>query len=302
MHRYQAYGLRVDSDLEIPELAPAPAGAGPADVTIRAGSGVWLTEDPASKPNIYIMGDEEELLCHWQYFGQFLIRRRSEILYQPAPGKPSSELRAPLLGVVFGVLLHLRGLFTLHAGAVRIDGRAVAFIGQKGAGKSTTTAALHYAGCPIVTDDVLAVSFAEGKALAHPAFPCAKVLPNALEALGVHPDSLERIHPDIEKRVIRAHDTFEHEPLPLDRIYVLEYGPSLREERLAPTAAFLELLRHSYAQRFLGTPSGGARHFEQCKALVAQTPLYRLVRPRALSELRDFAQFIAEGVRQGAAV
>ncbi|NBC85561.1 MAG: hypothetical protein GVY25_05150, partial [Bacteroidetes bacterium] len=56
------------------------------------------------------------------------------IQYALVPDVAEGTLRAPLLGVVLGTLLHQRGLHTLHASAVVVDGGAVAFVGEKGAG------------------------------------------------------------------------------------------------------------------------------------------------------------------------
>ena len=58
-------------------------------------------------------------------------------------------------GLLVSVLLALRGEFALHASTVEVDGRAVAFIGESGMGKSTLAAMACATGAKLVTDDLL---------------------------------------------------------------------------------------------------------------------------------------------------
>src|SRR5687767_37791 len=78
----------------------------------------------------------------------------TSILVSPAPAVPEQNLRLYLLGSAFGALLHQRGLLPLHANAVEIDGKAVAFMGASGEGKSTLAAWFHDRGFNIIADDV----------------------------------------------------------------------------------------------------------------------------------------------------
>jgi hypothetical protein len=53
--------------------------------------------------------------------------------------------------------MHAMGYLSLHASAVAIDGRAVAFLAPKGFGKSTLAVALAMRGARLITDDSLPV-------------------------------------------------------------------------------------------------------------------------------------------------
>jgi hypothetical protein len=81
------------------------------------------------------------------------------------------------------VVLRLRGTPSLHAGAVAIDGVAVALAGEAGTGKSTTTAALAGRGHPVLADDVLALRATGGEILAQPAYPHLRLWPDIVPAL-----------------------------------------------------------------------------------------------------------------------
>jgi hypothetical protein len=67
-----------------------------------------------------------------------------------------------LLQAVAPKLLALRGQAVLHASAVALGGRAIAFSGSSGAGKTSTARALAQAGAQLVCEDKLAVKLRGG--------------------------------------------------------------------------------------------------------------------------------------------
>ena len=75
----------------------------------------------------------------------------------------------PLLvaGSLLAALLLLVGQVVLHASAVEIEGRAVAFVGNSGSGKSTMATMACLAGANLVSDDLLRVEVVDGIALCH---------------------------------------------------------------------------------------------------------------------------------------
>jgi hypothetical protein len=77
-----------------------------------------------------------------------------------------SALAHPYLSLTAAVAAFWRGDLAFHGAAAADGGGAWGFVGAKGAGKSTTLAALRDAGARVVTDDVLVI--ADGDALAGP--------------------------------------------------------------------------------------------------------------------------------------
>ena len=63
-----------------------------------------------------------------------------------------------LAGTVLALAWRLRGELCLHASAVSIGGRAVLFVGESGAGKSTIAAALAVRGHRVIADDLVVIS------------------------------------------------------------------------------------------------------------------------------------------------
>lgn len=74
---------------------------------------------------------------------------------RPDPAADVGLVAILAAGLLVGFLLIAAGDLVLHAGAVEVDGAAVAFLGPSGMGKSTVVTLCCAAGALLVTDDVL---------------------------------------------------------------------------------------------------------------------------------------------------
>src|SRR3954464_14861332 len=140
---YRLFGLNLRSEIGLAGLAPA-VEAGVADVEIgfgRVPSGDY--------PPGYSATAGGTLLAVAKV-GRYFIREGREIVIEPAEGASERNLRLFLLGSAFGALLHRRGPLPLHANAIDLGRRAVAFSGHSGAGKSTIAAWFHDRGYPVL--------------------------------------------------------------------------------------------------------------------------------------------------------
>jgi hypothetical protein len=281
IHAYTAYGIHIQSTLALPELKEAATVRSP-DVKISSAVGLPRPKHVGG-PRLSVRLRSDVIQLHWTQYGSFAIQDGTTIYYEPLPGEPDYTVRPPLLGVVLGTLLHQRGVFTLHASAVSMRGEAVAFLGRKGRGKSTTAAAFYVDGHPLVTDDVLAVSCAPDKPLrVHPGFPQIKLHPNSASILGLS-DALEHPPaPEDNKAYLPSPEEFDTAPLPLRAIFVLETGQKLAVSRLTGHEAFTCLLREAYAPRFLGSAASTPSFFSMCKQVAHSVPIFRLTRPLTL--------------------
>ena len=140
MYYYQAFGLALRSELQLPELVEGRPGK--YDVNI-----LFLRPDEAGPLERFsettIRVTDGEAYFSYAGIGSFFVRSGDQILIDPAPGVDEGSLRLFLLGNVLGTLAFLRGFLVLHGSAVAIDGRGVAFLGHSGEGKSTMAAAFR---------------------------------------------------------------------------------------------------------------------------------------------------------------
>ena len=289
MNQYFAYGLGIHSEISFPELEPAQADA---DVVIRTGHVECAFADEKSA-GVIVQAISNEATAFYNRVGSARIRAGKEIVVDPIPEVDEQELRLFLLGPVFAALLHQRGNLVLHASAAAVQGQAIAFLGAPGGGKSTTAAAFVARGYPLVTDDILAISFdGDHMPTTRPAFPFIKIWPQAAEALGANVSAAPRVNPLIEKRVHRVGQRFAASPLPLGRVYVLAEGEQTQVEALSPQEAFVELVRHTFVLHLLDTPETASAHFQQCSVLATRVPVRRLIRQSSLDALTALTELV----------
>ena len=289
---YGAYGLRIHSDIPLPELFSIDPGLC-ADVDIHLGSirSRLLEADGCEE---IVHGDLRDAYIFVPSVGAIHVSHGCEIMVNPVSGVEDRVIRLFLLGAALGLLLHQRGLLTLHASAVAINDGAVLFLGNSGQGKSTLAATLNTLGYPLVADDVVAIDMCgtDGPVVL-PAYPQLKLWPDAATAIGNDPSALPLLHPDLTKRWQPAAGDFSLAPLPLRHIYALYDADEIAVEQLHPREAFAETVAFAYAVGLLGPSAMTPSHFQQYVALAERVPVYVLERPRSLAMLSAVATLIA---------
>jgi hypothetical protein len=288
---YRAFGLVIRSDIPLPELTPAEPGESP-DITIVLA--------PLERPlptrehgTVVEFADNGDHYLAWPEVAAFQFRGRDRVEVHPHPDASMAYLAFPLLGPIFGLLLHARGLLVLHASAIDIGGRAAIFVGDKLAGKSTTAAAFLRAGHRLLTDDLLAIDLSDaGAPRILPAYGQLKLSDEASSAVLVrNSEPLPLVYPGFEKRQHRLTSHFQHDTIAPDRLYVLERGG----EQPATVAlqgidALQAIMRFSYIVRFGKAALPGkaeAEHMQLCARLARFTHVARLHIPADLDRLDE---------------
>lgn len=278
---YAVFGLRVRSALAIPGLREAPAGE--ADVTIRRGP----VEAPGP-PGAYGIrawpGDAADVVV-WRRETRLRITADT-ITVDTAD---DDFARQCVVGPGLGVLLHRRGRFVLHGSAVRVGGRAVVLVGHKGAGKSTTAAALVARGHGLLTDDLVALADVDGRPHVLPGPTQMKLWTASAEALGLA-DAVAPFMTGLDKGVWHGARPAEG-AAPLACVGVLDWDDALTLAPLDGTKAFGDVFAHAYAPRFLGAATA-AGLMGACSALVRSVPVLRVARPRDLGAVDALAAAI----------
>lgn len=220
---YALCGLRVASELALPELLPWGGEDRPADIEISIGDVPDRLQDPLHEGPFLRTARDGTCLYIIPETAAYLVEDGRRVILKPVPGASASTIRLFLLGSVFGFLCHQRGLLPLHAGCVEIGGQAVAFAGHSGAGKSTLAAAFLRRGYPVLADDITVLDMAvPGGPVVLPSFPRIKLWRDALEGMDIPFRDLERIRPELEKYQLPVTTGFRNAALPLGAVYHLK--------------------------------------------------------------------------------
>jgi hypothetical protein len=299
---YSFHGLGVAVDADHPEVAALlherlscfAEAKGRADLefelrTVRSGS--HPIERPAEplRP-VYDPPEGEILYAPGQDLLYIDYPDRVRVLCDPGQGRAVvSVLEAelgelwlashPMFTLPLVEMLKRRGLYSVHAAGLALDGRAVLLAGPSGAGKSTLTVALARTGFELLGDDMVFVGEGDGG-------PRLLAFPDELdlteETIRLFPELgflLERPgRPGWSKRQLRAAEVpsagvrLEAEP---GILVVLGERRNANEsivEPLARTEALLELTPNV----LLTDPKSSQRHLDALEAVVRAGDCYRL--------------------------
>lgn len=292
---YDAFGLTIGSDMDIPELVRSERSRW--DIHIRRGP-VFYRVTGVEENGYKCAMTANEAYLEWTTVGRFAILNGEHITVDPAPGVDESVVRVPLLGMVMAVALIQRGLLVLHGSVLGMGKTAVAFLGDKGFGKSTLAAALYARGHRLISDDILAITASSAKRpRVWPAFPQFKLWPEVIPLIfGLKSEELARVHPEAEKRVLPVAERFERQVLPLRSVYILDAGPCARIESLPPQEALLEIIKNSYLARFLDQADRNAEALQLrgCSNLLKFASVFRLIHSFSLSKLEELVEMVEE--------
>jgi hypothetical protein len=301
-HFYRAYGLNLLSSVSVPGLTDEQWDISRPDIILELGSGPgWVTsaiqlpsieqrskpaipevEDPAFTFNV--LGNEEFFVLAYGDGTRFVVDRGAQQIWGTCPPPLTIEdLATYLLGPIMGFALRRRGVLSLHASAICIDGHAVVLCGESASGKSTTAAALALQGIPVLCEDIAALTETGNRLLVEAGYPRICLWPNAVQDLYGIPDALPLLTPTWEKRYLPLDGgsaKFEPHRRPLGAIYLL--APRVAEndapriEELSTRESIMELVQNTYMNRRLDRTRRGAE-FDILSRLVTQVPVRRIV-------------------------
>jgi hypothetical protein len=218
----------------------------------------------------------------------YLIDTPDHVIIAPAQGADPWDISTFFMGSVFAMLCHLRGLRPLHSSAVEVNGKALVFVGQPRAGKSTLAAALVGAGFRLLADDVSIVSLATETPSVRPYTNIQKLWSDSAQALGLAAGRPLRTGTDGVWKYEYRSAAQSSAPLPLGALFHLQRAQppgQTRIERLAPLCAFQAVWGNIYrdhAARCLGLTE---QMFLDCGKISQSIPCLSLHRSDAYDDL-----------------
>lgn len=297
MGDYWLCGWRVRSELPLPELIAWQGDDRPPELTITIGPVPDTLENAEPAGPFVMVGADGTVRFEVKAVGAFLVRNGREVTVEPRLAPDAPDLGLFLLGSVFGILCHQRGLLPLHASCVEMDGKAIAVAGGSGFGKSTLAAMLVGEGHRLIADDVTVLRLeADGPPMVLPSFPRQKLWADTLDHLGLAPGRRVRQSEAMEKFEFRSEGRFPTDPLPLGAVFHLGekrlgHDPALR--RLTGVGAAEALRATVYRQGVAFRLGLQNRLFMDCARLANRVPQWRLLRPQGLTRMKELVDHLA---------
>ncbi len=287
MFNYCAFGLEISSEIELPGIIETADSV--EDVRIILGK----VEVPLQVEGPNYIVDGEDVYLWWEDIGQIRIHGGKQITID---AEDENQVIPFILGPVMSLLLHQRGFLVLHGSAVRIEDGAIAFLGYRGFGKSTTAINLYKRGHPLVADDILAIKFDEkGMPIVYPGYLHVRLSDDSYNNIKDSTGVLTPIRTIVGKLFCDASHGFSPEPVPLKGIYILEKGEDIAIKSVNSQKDLLDLIVHSTAHRIF-REKDQANNLLQCANLINNIPVRRLEVIHSFKDLPKTIETIEEDV------
>jgi hypothetical protein len=279
-HMFKAFGLSINSDIPLPELAQIEMSDGHCQVRIKLNRN--LKNIYNGKPYEFVIEDKTVTFMIPE-IGVFQVKGGEEIIVSPFDHANRDIIRLYTLGSCFGALLLQRGIYPLHGSAIAIDGKAYAIVGESGAGKSTLASAFMEKGYSLLSDDVIAITLSKGdrRPIVIPSYPQQKLWQQSLDAFGFSNQKLRPIYGREDKFCIPVTEKYYSSPLPLAGIFELSKtdDDAVSMKPITGLEQIQRLFLHTYRQFLVSKMKLEEWHFNQSVLLTERLPFYHIKRP-----------------------
>lgn len=302
---YTAFGLKIASDLLLPELLTTSDFTAEPDVVISLGEVPAGIRSPVRQNDIYQAAKNEYLLRIPGVAG-YHVTNGDRIIVEPDKQSDLHIVRQFLVGTAYGALLLQRRMMLIHASAVVIDGQCLLFTGESGAGKSTLSAAFRQRGYSILTDDVAVMSVDNsGIVMVQSGYPQQKLSRSSAEALGLDISNDVPVYSGNlkDKFLISAHNGFWRFSVPLLAIYELNIGGARKVSvsSLASVDKVEVLIKNTWCG-LIDVLDLNVEHFNYCLDVAGRISVSRLTRPQYGFSMDDQIRAVHEDVQRAMSV
>lgn len=297
---YALYGLTLKSAVPLPCPTVNPSLASPDITLLESGPAeieqacrqerISFRDEGFWQSSIFADGSAH---VTWKEHFEFVVSSSGEqVLWRKLQEVPNEVFFTYFLGQVLSYCLLARGVEPLHATAMVVNGQAIAFLGDSGAGKSTLAATFLQKGYTLLTDDVLALEFREGRIWVRPGIARVKLNPDSADAVFSGRRSIP-MNSFTSKMIFPLNDS-QHgsSEVPLRALYVLPQRPGnsqrtarrIMVRRMSGRASFLPIVQNTFNDTVLH-PDRLKQQFAFAARLASLIPIKRLSYPRRLDLL-----------------
>ncbi len=259
-----------------------------------------IFEDP-ERPNVEIPPDGLVIVPPGELYTEAMFTRTTF-----GDGSPRVRLtvmdttlrmdrRHMYLVVLLNKIFFQMGYIRLHSSAVSLDGKANAFIGERGAGKSTTCAYLAGRGGLILADDDVMMRYDGNSVLVSGCDERMRVMPDTEEHLFGRLDIQLQEFGGFLKKEIRTADRFSTQPYVdhgLNRIFFPRVGEKFSIKILPPSQLIMRLMSILVpVNRFAG-PSDHSKTLQMLTDIAGRVSVYDLTLSRDFKDLDHLFDFL----------
>lgn len=296
---YKAYGMVIQSDIPIKELAYCKDSSIPKPyVKIKQGSipreisKMILAGEKSGFSKKVIWFDIDKVATYVMYNGEYII-------VKPYHFADPAMLELYIVGSCLGFIMLQRGQLAIHGGAVEVANQAIILTGKRGAGKSSLTRAYRKAGYKFLTDDVAAIGMSQVPTV-WSGFPYQKLCEDTISEMD-YPEDYQRIlrTDNFFKYLVPTKEHFIDGERPLRAI--IEIVPKevdkVEIEEIRGVEKFQRIMANIYRGEYISRIDGiQEAYIKQCINLARQVAFYKVIRPMAGFTVQEQMKCIEQAI------
>lgn len=293
--RYNAFGINIRSEIELPELPPGNFIT--HDVEIQWGDNPGELTDVKERGVLY-QAKKDDFLFRLNSVGSYRVQNGSAITVGRLNSATDEEIRLFLLGSAFGAMIHQRELLPFHGSTVVKDGKAYVIGGSSGAGKSSLAATLVKRGFSLLADDISVLKTEAGQPVVYPGIPHLKLWEDVMRKLEEDVTLYPKVRPQLLKYRKPAGEDFINRSAPIHNIVILHSRntPGFEIKPVKGVEKFNLLKNNTYRYQYLPGLEKTVAHFRMATELAGACKVFQLKRPTSPLLLEELADYFVEEV------
>jgi len=284
MFYYRSFGLTISSEIYFPELNPIDLLL-TADIQIKYGE-ISNNINPITgfisgrliiSPQLYFLKIEG--------IATYLVEGGKIITIKIEDNADLNEVRLFCLSNAFAALLHQRGQIPLHAAAFIHENELVLIMGESGAGKSTTLAAMINKGYSPFSDDICIPYFdaSDQSWYAYSSYPMMKFWADSFTKVNIDKVSEGRkLKSGLDKYGVYFHKNFITDSRKIKLLIMLEVDSQDNKvcfREINGMESFEKIQEQAYRKEYLEYESMLKDHFIQSTELAKSIKTILVSRP-----------------------
>ena len=292
--QYQAFGLPILSEIELPDLADFSDNISSNPINIVLGKvPVSLSESPTEIKPLSTF-NEHEFLFVLPDVAKYYVANGNRIIVEPLTDN-WNDIRLHLYANCLAVALFQRDILPFHVSGVFVaPGKVILFAAPSRTGKSTMAVLLQQKGYVPFTDDTAVLSVIDRKCYAQASYPMARLWQNTFEKQTQFTETdKQTLCFDANKFGFSFHDNFTSERVEVVAIVFLEIsGNEINIVPINQSKGLQNLINNVYRLQWVTGMKKQVLQFKQLTEIVKSVPTYIATRPKDTDTHQSFVDAI----------
>lgn len=293
--RYQAYGIPIISEIELPALVKLVGEIEEPPIYVRQGH-ITASSD---LPDALICTHNEWRLTY-EDIAAYHVRNGEEVTIEPLSTQWETILLYFYANCLAAILFQRNKLPFHVSGVVLPDERVVLFAAPSQTGKSTTAIKLQERGYRPFTDDTAVLTIHNNECFVQASYPMARLWNQTISAQYLYSDSEKQmLYAELDKFGFAFHTQFITDKRKVaGLVFLEECGEDIMIDAISPLDAMLLLQQNIYRNYWLIAMNKQRLSFELTTNIARRVPSFKATRPMGADTFESFADAIKRQILQ----